>query len=131
MTSILEAAKGDSRDGERLRSSLLFKIKQLDDFPKTDMFIKSSGKVEPRWGILVRNIFDENLFTRIILVTWHGLQVADNVEAFGTLNQIQPEKYPDFESIRKASAEEYTKYYGEAYTKVGEVLKTQFKKKAS
>lgn len=112
-----------------MRSSLILKIRQLDDFPKIDMFIKSSGKVEPRWGILVRNKFDENFFTRAILVTWHGLQVADRVEAFGSLNQIQPEKYPDFESMREATAEEYIDYYGKAYEEVDKVLKIQLREK--
>lgn len=118
MANVTEKRISIDTAGERLKQNLLAEIKKLDNFPKTNMFVLASGKVEFRWGVPVRRIFDKNFFSEEVLVTWHGIYVANLVDAFSTITQIQPEKFPDFESMREATPEEYCVYYEDCFRKV-------------
>lgn len=118
MSSVGEKQITIDMAGERLKQNLLSEIKKLDNFPKTNMFIPLSGGVEPRWGVPVKRKFNKNFFSEEVLVTWHGIYIADLVDAFSAITQIQPEKYPDFESMREATPEEYCVYYEDCFRKI-------------
>ncbi len=111
--------------GEIAKEELVRSLRRLDDFPKIEMFVRSTNKIEKRWGIILDFAFKEKEGKAIIL-SWHGIFRANLMETYDPGRSSFPCQYPEFESMREANHQEYSNYFRRAQVEINKLLMTQY-----